>query len=808
VGPITIQDALRIAADGDAILFVGAGVGFLVDGPNGKLPDGATLSNRILGRPDDGPAQPLDKAVGYAIRKGAGVEHVYKVLRDNLTVQSVDAGLADVYALPWRRIYTTNYDDAIEIARSGKQPTNSCVLETSTDKARIGTVLHINGQLSQVSAASLEKQLSLSDRSYAGRNLERSPWYPYLAHDLETARAVIFLGYSLYDLDISRLIFSTEIADKVFFFVSPNIDEVEKETIQLHGQVPEGGATALIDTARQVLQDYSPAKSRTYTNLREIRVNGSARSTEPSRVLDAQLVFGVLPENQVIAGTNVFGDRPFVIPRAQELEAQRILRRGLYRDVVITGEFVSGKSATALSIVADLIRQGYRAYFAIHGNSLSQELADVASVDDRIVIVFEGYSTFRRTIREYARIRNRQHRLILTEQAVQHETHGDFIYEPVFGAQVYELELDKIAETDAVAFAELIDFGGYWRERSGASDETNARYITSQLDGSLYRVLMEIVESNDVQRRIDDILKPILNDRRATEVFIAACIVNILGVPFRITDWASAFDVNFVKGVLRNYGDELKYFLSVQSGHVFPRSGLLSSSILKRIKDRGLLVEAALKLFTAAVRLKRPFDMFDNVYIRLMLFNRLQPIMQGENEEELIFKFYEGIRPIENTHKNADYWLQLGIAATVFGELGIAADAFENAYAREKTRERPNYRRIDNYYNRFLLTYSASMDDSQDAYDLFLEATAGLTKQMFDEDNRHYPYKSGRMYGEIARKHFSYWRGDQQKRFLQETEAIREKAIEYEKQHRGKSFDVEFLIKETGQLLAKLNPTG
>lgn len=234
---ISIEDALRIAADGDAVLFVGAGVGHLVDGPNGKLPSGPVLSNRILGRKDDTPSPPpLDKAAGYVIRKGAGAESVYETLRENLTVVGVDPGLAELYSLPWRRIYTTNYDDAIEQARSGKQPTSSCVLESGTEKAKIGAVIHLNGKLANVSAASLEKEIALSDRSYADRNLERSPWYGFFARDLETSRAVIFVGYSLYDLDISRLVFSSDIADKTFFFVSPTIDEIDKETISLHGQ--------------------------------------------------------------------------------------------------------------------------------------------------------------------------------------------------------------------------------------------------------------------------------------------------------------------------------------------------------------------------------------------------------------------------------------------------------------------------------------------------------------------------------------------------------------------------------------------
>ena len=749
---------------------------------------------------------PLDKAVGFAIRKGNGVEGVYNVLRDNLTVKSVNPGLADLYSLPWRRIYTTNYDDAIEASRKGRQPTNSCVLESGTEKARIGTVLHINGQLSRVSPASLERDLSLSDQSYANRNLEKSPWYAYLARDLETARAVIFVGYSLYDLDISRLIFSSNIRGKTFFYLSPTIDEIDEETVALYGQAPGGGASALIDCARDTLKEYEPGKgTRRYSNLSEIGGGGpTERTSEPARLLDAQLIFGVLPEHEVVAGTPVFSDRQFVVQREQQLTAQDVLRRGMFRDVVITGEFVSGKTSAALSMAAEFIRQGYRAYFAVHGPHLADELSNLAQIDDRIVVVFEGYSTFRRTIRDYAQVRNAKHRLILTEQAVQHELFGDFIYEPVFGAQVCDVTLDRIADADAKPFAELIDFGGYWRERSGASDETNARYIAGKLEGSLYRVLSEIVESKDVQKRIDVLIAPILTNRRATEVFVAACIVNVLGVQFRIADWIGAFDAQFVQSVLRNYADEIKYFLLVQSGNVFPRSGLLSSSILQRIPDRALIVEAAVKLYSVAIKAKHPYDFYDDVYVRLMLFNRLQPIMRGCSEKDLVFQFYESIRPIENTHKIADYWLQLGIAATAFDELGIAGDAFENAYAREEKKPKPNFKRIDNYFNRYLLKYSASVADSQDAYDLFVEATTGLTKQMFLEDNRHYPFKSGRMYGEIAKKHFANWRDDQKRHFIKETEEIRAKAIEYEKQHKGQSIDVEVLIRETGELLAKL----
>ncbi|WP_375270976.1 SIR2 family protein [Sphingomonas sp.] len=803
---VTLHEAIRIAADGDAILFVGAGVGFLVKGPKGPLPDGTKLSNRILGRLDDEPdAPPLDRAAGFAIRKGVGADGLYDILKENLSIVEVDDLLARLYSLPWKRIYTTNYDDAIEIARDRKQPTNSCQLESSVSSGKIGTVLHINGRFATVSPASIDSDLSLSDRSYATRNFEKSPWYGYFSRDLDNARAIIFVGYSLYDLDIARVIFSSNIKSKTFFFVHPNVDEIEEDTISQYGQIPGGGAIALLAAMDESLSDYSPSSRKMrFSHLREIGSSEVPTRVEPSRLLDAQLVFGTLPEREVVENDSVFDDKPFVINRAQTAEALDLMRRGLYRDVLITGEFVSGKSAAALTIVANFVQQGYRAYFAEHGARLSEELDELASLDDRVVVVFEGYSTFRRTIIDYAQKRNARHRLILTEQSVQHELYGDFLNSPALVGRVFEVVLDRISDPDASAFTSLLDFGGYWGERSGLSEHTNARYITHSLQGSLYRLLLEIVESKDVQNRIDRILEPILFNKRATEVFVAACSVNVLGAQFRIADWVGAFDPQFVKGVLRNYADEVKYFLLVQSGHVFPRNGVLSSFILKRVKDRSIILEALLKLFRIAAHEKQPFDVYDDVFVRLMQFNRLQPILSGPSEKDMVLSFYEKIRPISETYKNPDYWLQLGIAATAFDELDVAADAFENAYFREDKQKRPNFKRIDNYYNRYLLKFSSSAADSQDAFDLFSEAVSGLAKQMYLEDNRHYPFKSGRAYRAFAQKHFANWRSDQQQTFIAETRNIRDKAIQYENKHKGKSKDVDVLIRETGELLAKL----
>ena len=134
----------------------------------------------------------------------------------------------------------------------------------------------------------------------------------------------------------------------------------------------------------------------------------------------------------------------------------------------------------------------------------------------------------------------------MTEQAVHHEFINDFIYEPALAGQMDELLLDRITTEDAPKFASLVNFAGFWGQRAGSSDASNAAYIGNRLDGSLFKLLTEIIESPEAQKRISSLIESISYNRKATEIFVAACIVNVLGFNFRPSDWSAAFDIQSV----------------------------------------------------------------------------------------------------------------------------------------------------------------------------------------------------------------------------------------------------------------------
>jgi hypothetical protein len=153
---------------------------------------------------------------------------------------------------------------------------------------------------------------------------------------------------------------------------------------------------------------------------------------------------------------------------------------------------------------------------------------------------------------------------------------------------------------------------------------------------------------------------------------------------------------------------------------------------------------------------------------------------------------------------NPDYWLQVGIAATVYDSLPVAEKAFTNAYAREKARPNPNLKKIDNYFSRFEMRKAVTENDAKEAFTIFVRANERLKKQIFLEENRHYPFKIGRYYSDIATKHYSKWADSQKSQFLREAIDIRERAIDWKNSQREFSADVDFLIKETAKLISKI----
>lgn len=779
---INIEEAIRSALDGDALLFVGAGLSFLAQRENGgTVPDVDVLIDLLLEQPaGTGSKHKLDRVAGSVVRT-KGVNFIYDIVRNNFIVDAVDDRLITLYDLPWKRVYTTNYDNAPEISRAGKRPISTATLDDEPSSAELGSIVHINGFVKRVSPHNIESELLLTDKSYATSRLIDTGWLSVLDQDIRSARAVIFAGYSIYDLDIERVLIGEDgLSKKAYFFIAPDADEIEISTLERYGSVIPGGIDVLVQHIKDAAVGYTPPEFATgLTALREIfPVEGEkSKATSVSKLTD-QLVYGSLPEQEVLSNEPVFGDQPYIIRREQIDSALEALRLGPWRDVLITGKIASGKSASTLDIASHLRSEGYRVYYAEKGQSLTVDLAKVAKFSDKTAVIFDGYSPFRDEIRGYASRRQLNHRIIVTERSGIHEFIGDFIDTTPNLGPVFEVALDKINHRDVAEFEALTNFGGFWEDRAGSSVKTRQTYISNNLDGSLYRLLLEIIKSKKVQDQIKAILKPLSQDKSASRIFCSAMIVNALRFDFTISEWQYWFDRNSIRRLATAYTEQLRHFISFDVNRIYVRSGLLSLHVLHGFVDNELIRDCLVDLYERAEKSSAENGKWRSLRIELMKFSSIEPMFAGHAKSTFIFDYFDKIRVFGATRNNPDYWLQVGIASTVFDDLPRGETCFKNAYARERAKSSPNLTKIDNYAARFEMKQATDTSDPSAAFDQFISANEKLGRQIFLDINRHYPFKTGRYFSDMASKHYDKWNDKQKERFKLAAISIREKALE------------------------------
>lgn len=802
-----LNDAVRIALDGDAMLFTGAGLSFLSKTADGsKLPSGDQLKDILLEQPlGKGSPHPLDRVAGHAVRQH-GVEWVFDQLKSSLTVTEVDPRLAELYRLPWRRIYTTNYDNAAEFSRKDAFSPSSLTLDDQVTRSKPGSVIHLNGAIAAVSPANIQAGLALTDISYATSRLVDSEWFKLFIRDLKTARVIIFAGYSLYDLDIARALIEDEtLARKTLFFVSPDADEIELGTMSQYGRVVDGGVFALTDAIKEVSGQYEPRSlSRAFIALEEVRVVDSESRETSAHKLYQQLVYGRLQQSEYLQGDPVFGTQPYLVSRKQDKDAVSALERGPWRDILYVGEIASGKTASCLVLAKHLISKGHHVYYARRSTSLIDELATLARSGEKATVIFEDYAALTAEIRDFVSRRSQEQRVVLTARSVSHEFISDFLDKTAHLGPIFEVNLDRIDSSDAAGFEALVNFGGFWGDKAGASPDSRKRMITDRLQGSLYKLLLEVIESEKVRSDVGALLAPLRPDRRVLKLFMSSFIVNVLGVEFSINDWQTIFEAHWVRRVMRTYSDQVQNFLSLKGDSIFPRAGVLSAHILRTFSEDELIRECLVDLYERAIKGESSDEDLKSLRQKLTRYGSIEPLFQGSGKAANISRYYEEIRAFGGTENNPDYWLQVGIAATIHDDLPAAGKAFKNAYSRERVKKKPNTKKIDNYFSRYEMHVAIAERDSTEAFKIFARASEQLKKQMFLESDRHYPYKTGRHYTDIAAKHFSGWSETQRQEFIRNTEDIRERAYDWKNRGNEFSVDVEVLIRETTILLERL----
>jgi hypothetical protein len=215
---VNIEELKMRISTGKSVVFTGAGFSFGTENILGESPPMAgALAKKLCQLAKIDESEDLMYASEVALEYRSH-DKIIELLKDNYTLKSVSKYHDIICSLPWKRFYTTNYDNSIELAslncskRIESLDLSSSPVEFSKKE---NVCIHINGKVEGSSSDDLVSKIKLSDSSYLSPDsFVNSSWNYHFKKDLEISSAIIFIGYSMYDMDVKKYyltIQSTEI---------------------------------------------------------------------------------------------------------------------------------------------------------------------------------------------------------------------------------------------------------------------------------------------------------------------------------------------------------------------------------------------------------------------------------------------------------------------------------------------------------------------------------------------------------------------------------------------------------------------
>jgi len=196
---MTIEHAAYELFSGNAILFAGAGFSFKSKNSTKKRPlFGDELAAIIADKIGEPANTSLEEVSSYFI-EDKGVDCVINFLKEQYQIVSFDDFYNAFILSPWRRIYTTNYDNLIDQILKTNKPKAEIKTSENLTKEVInlhGLCLHINGSIDTINRRNIHDFFKLTSRSYLTKVFTDSDWSGLFQNDLENSGAIIIIGYS------------------------------------------------------------------------------------------------------------------------------------------------------------------------------------------------------------------------------------------------------------------------------------------------------------------------------------------------------------------------------------------------------------------------------------------------------------------------------------------------------------------------------------------------------------------------------------------------------------------------------------
>ncbi len=750
--PDEFQRRLNLARNGGGILFCGAG--FSADclnfEPDEKLGTGAQLLGLFNKELEQNPPYRDLQNAADALHAQIADHGMMKLLKERFTVANVTADMTDLLRYPWQSIYTTNYDNALELAaQSAIKPVDALnnTDDPSTPISRL-PIIHLHGYLQKWDIRNFRESCVLGAESYSKlTNVKR--WLDRFRRDIDQAQIVVFVGFNAGDFHLNQAINDlTGLREKAFFInrptaqADPDITAAQKRL----GTPLFIGRAGLADSISELLAKDAPKEPRLASFGKYIPPDPATTVPTQAQIEDLFL-YGKTEPRQLARDYSNKVSEYHVLRTA--IDETLIAIAGGARIVLFDGYPCDGKSMVTGDLAYRL--SGARPVYQMHQayENLLNEVADILHYAPNAALIIENcFDLPLERLTSVARqFDGQEGLLILTSRAVavdaspvklaSLEAFGSFWRKPL-------VDLDA---NEARTLSDLADQIAGWRDFHALGQDARLRFILDTCKASLPHFLMRLLQSEYVTRRYrEEFNKLALTKDERSAIIIALYVAHIgenpsisllsnaMGIDYgAIIDSINKRSLNETFRIVRRSGDIIQTVPSIGA-----------KNILRNLFSDAEIVESIVPVMKNLSKTRRTG--FENLIFRQMMrFSILSIIVTNH---KAIDQFFENNKQTLEIRRMPLFWLQWHMAKCAARELPEAEKFLEQGYIEAAAYERISKkkfdrRQLDDRRAKFLMLRGEHTNKTGGGlYNDFKEAIALADRILRQDEPQYYPFET------------------------------------------------------------------
>lgn len=691
----SFKGALEKASQGKSILFCGAGasldsLGFDLE----ELP----AANPLLDKFNDFLGKKFSRlAIAASKVADESIQDYFRIITDCFRVHAVSDDMKTIMSYPWSRVYSTNYDDGPEIAcgQIGKRHQTLTAKDRPADILRDRLpIIHLHGFVNHFRIDTIREECILDYSSNVANQVYDGPWAIELKNDISTADIVVFLGYSLYDPEIAKLLLQGSNSRKKIYFINFRVENEELFYMQESFGNPlniEKDGFARVVEALPKDQDVTKKKYVCFQPTRDLGVEHRKVNYED---LSDLFLFGRIQEEllqaDVVSNTTNYSIRPSIIDRIKaELKAGRTL-------ISLYSPLGHGKTILAKIIAAELGRESDVFLATRNQENFMSEVRDIISSFPRPIIILDDYYKYSKHHRELCRLSSSEVCFIFTSRVSVHESRKEELLTQFLNHDVIDIRIGELSASDAKALVPLINQAGMWGSMSEVSDEKKAKELLSTgeqgFQANFADILVGLMSSSEMIGRVTKELKVLKAiSPEAYEVVLLSIYLEFTNnhIDELVIDQTLKVNLSELQATIEVSNLFRLFFSPEAGGNGYFAGSIFAKYAMEKICDHSDLVAVIEK---SAGNLSRSYPLYEEmrlVLVDLLRFNYLKVIASDDQSRlKRIRDLYSNLSSSPSLNKDDLFWNAFGMCERALKNFEAAVKHFRTSISYAKLRGR------------------------------------------------------------------------------------------------------------------------